>query len=294
MFIKKCYAFLLKALCLFLGNHVAKIFDVGFRFHRKINLKTPITLADKVSWLSLNEYSSLESQCTDKWEVRKYVQEKGLENILVPLVGGPWDQVDAVSFEELPSSFMLKATHGCKMGYPVEDKSKLNISDCREKMQSWLDVTYGTYSMELHYLQIPHRLYAEELLQNGEELIDYKFHCLNGKPQFILVCSNRKLDEKNRMSVTLDLFDINWKPIFEVIPFKSEVPGKGDVLKPRLLDEMLDIAKKLSEDFKFCRVDLYEYQGKVMFGELTFTPACGAFPNFTTEFLLAMGKLLQI
>lgn len=294
MFLKRCYARLLKCLCLIFGKNTAKIFDVAFRFRRIINLKHPMSLADKVSWLSLNEYSDLESSCTDKFEVRKYVQEKGLETILIPLVGGPWSSVEDVPLDELPSEFILKATHGCKMGYPVTDKSKMDASDCKTQMQSWLNTTYGTYSMEPHYANIPHRIYAEKLLKGGGSLIDYKFHCLNGVPEFVLVCSNRELDEKKQVSATLDLFDMEWKPIFEVLSYKHKKPGNGAVPKPDLFEKMVEIAKKLSEDFKFVRVDLYEHEGNVLFGELTFTPACGVFRTLSPEFLIQMGNRLQI
>lgn len=294
MLAKKCYGLVLECLRSIFGNNTAKEFDARFRFHRKLDLKNPKTLADKVSWLSVNEYASVESMCTDKFAVRKYVEEKGLREILIPLAGGPWERVSEVDFEQLPPSFMLKATHGCKMGYPVADKSALDAEDCRAEMQRWLDTTYGTYSMELHYRKIPHRVYAEKLLEDGQGIVDYKIHCMNGTPQFILVCSDRRLDEHGRMVITRDLFDTAWNPIPGVVPADLGDSEPGSSPKPELLDEMLTIAKKLSEDFKFVRVDLYVSQGKVLFGELTFTPACGIFPHFTTEFLEEMGALLHI
>ena len=294
MFIKKVYALVLRCIRIFFGNNAAKAFDVRIRFHKKLNLRTPKTLSDKVSWLSVNEYGSLETACTDKIEVREYIREKGLDRILIPLVGGPWDTVEAVCVEDLPSSFILKATHGCKMVYPVPDKTKLDVADCREKMQSWLNTTYGTYSVELHYENIPHRIYAEKLLEDGDAVIDYKFHCLNGEPKFVLVCSNRCMDDNNHMMVTLDLFDMQWKPIFEIVPYGAGVPGNGDIPKPALFDDMIKIARTLSKDFKFVRVDLYESEGAVLFGELTFTPACGAFSRFSDRFLSEMGSKLSI
>lgn len=294
MFMKKCYALALSCLRTVFGNNIAKEFDAKVRFHRTLNLKNPKTLADKVSWLSVNQYGSLESKCTDKYAVRQYIAEKGMEDILIPLEGGPWDNVSDIDFSLLPSSFMLKATHGCKMGCPVPDKSKLNVDECRKKMQEWMKTTYGTYSMELHYSEIPHRIYAEKLLEDGTAIVDYKIHCLNGKPQFILVCRDRKLDKHNRMAVTLDLFDSHWNPIPEVVPGRLRIPGTGEIPKPILLEEMLAIAEKLSEDFKFVRVDLYVSQNKVLFGELTFTPACGVFSSFSTTFLEEMGELLHI
>ena len=96
------------------------------------------------------------------------------------------------------------------------------------------------------------------------------------------------------MKCTLDLFDIEWNPIPEIVKSNSEIPGKGDVPKPENLDEMLHIAKLLAQDFKFVRVDLYNLHGKVLFGELTFSPACCVFPYFTDKFNKMMGDKLSL
>lgn len=296
MNIKKCYAGVLACLRHTLGDKTAKKFDAWFRFGRKLNLDSPKTLADKVSLLSIGEYqnSELVAMCTDKYAVRQYVTDKGLGQILIPLAGGCWRRVEEINFTELPDRIMLKATHGCKMNYPIPDKRKLDVSDCRAQIQKWLDTTYGTYSMELHYARIQHGVYAEQLLEDGGSLIDYKIHCLNGKPQFILVCSDRKIDGDKRMAVTLDLFDTEWNPIHEVRSSGLERAGTGKIPKPICLKEMLEIAEILSKDFKFVRVDLYEHNGAVLFGELTFTPACGVFPNFSTEFIRKMGDQMKL
>lgn len=294
MIVKKCYALTMKCLRTVLGDCAAKKFDARLRFHRKLDLKNPTTLADKVSWLSINERSELIPICTDKFAVREYVSRKGFAYILIPLVGGPWSSVEEVDLTGLPDKFILKATHGCKMNYPVLQKAKMDMSECKQQMQKWLDTTYGTYSMEPHYERIPHRIYAEKLLESAHDLMDYKFHCLNGEPQFVLVCSERKADVDKRMCVTLDLFDTKWNPVFEVQQVGAEIPGKGIIPKPQRLDEMLQIARELSGDFKFVRVDLYELDGVVLFGELTFTPACGVFPYFSDAFIEEMGKKLTI
>lgn len=213
---------------------------------------------------------------------------------MVPLVGGPWNKEEDVDFANLPNSFAIKATHGCKMNYLVPDKSKMNISKCRQEMQRWLATTYGGYSLEPHYLSIPHRIYAEEFLENSNQLIDYKIHCLNGKPEFILVCSDRKANGDAAMQVTLDLFDLKWQHIPELIPSGAEVAGDGSMPKPEKLTEMLEIAERLAKDFKFVRVDLYELNGKIYFGELTFTPGCCVLPYFTKKFDLEMGQKLKL
>lgn len=208
------------------GVDVAKKFDTYFRFHRKLNLKNPKTLADKVTYIELHDQSPLASVCTDKYAVREYVKSKGYGNTLVPLAyEGVWNSVDDINFDDLPNSFVIKATHGCKMNYFVPDKRKLDINDCKRSLHKWMGTTYGKYSLEPHYLSILHRLYAEEYLGDMPRMIDYKFHCLNGKPRFILALSDRRVDKDKPMQVTLNLFDTSWNFIPEIVRFNSEIPG---------------------------------------------------------------------
>lgn len=292
--LKKIYSCWLKVLVLLLGIDFAKQFDAYLRFRRKLNLKNPQTLADKVTYLFLHKNTPLMSTCTDKWAVREYIASKGLSDILIPTLGGPWTSVKDINFDSLPNEFILKATHGCKMNYFVPDKSKLDIPSCKRTLQKWLDTTYGTYSMEPHYKPIPHRIYAERLLDASGGLADYKIHCLNGEPSFILVCSERNAQGR-RMQVTLDLFDVNWHTQNQYLQSSGlEIVGMGKIAKPQYLNNMLKISRTLSADFSFVRVDLYEVQGKIYFGELTFSPACGVLPYFTDEFIYEMGKKLQV
>lgn len=294
MNVKMLYAKVLGGISAIAGVDAAKKFDAQLRFHKKLNLKEPTTLSDKITYIELHEQSSLAVTCTDKYAVREYVKGKGLGDILITLVGGPWSNIEEIDLNELPNSFVLKATHGCKMNYLVPDKSKMDGIQCRKEMVRWLATTYGGYSMELHYLTIPHRIYAEEYLENANQLIDYKIHCLNGKPEFILVCSDRETNGDAAMKVTLDLFDLEWNHIPELNSAGHELAGNGSIPKPDNLNEMIEIAKKLSEDFKFVRVDLYEINGRVYFGELTFSPGNCVLPYFTNRFDLEMGKKLQL
>lgn len=289
--LKIYYGRLLSALSRICGPACAKRFDTKIRFGRKLNLKNPRSLADKVCYIELFRPSDLRKTCTDKYAVREYIRNKGLERILVPLIGGPWNRADEVDFDVLPDSFVIKATHGCRMNEIVPDKSNLDINACRAKMGRWLDTDYGAYSMEPHYRNIPRRLFAETYM--GEALRDYKFHCLNGVPRFVLVCGERKWN-CGSMQVMLDTYDMDWRPVFEMRPSGKTYPGSGNIPKPQCFDEMRMIAEKLSEDFDFVRVDLYEQNGRVYFGELTFTPACGVFPYYTDKFLLEIGEDLVV
>lgn len=288
---KRHYGGLLSVLSRICGIACAKRFDARIRFRRKLNLKNPRSLADKVCYIELFRHCDLRKTCADKYAVREYIRNKNLGEILVPLIGGPWMRAAEVDFDALPDSFVIKAAHGCKMNEIVSDKTNLDINACRARMDGWLDTEYGTYSLEPHYRNIPRRLFAETYL--GEAPRDYKFHCLNGVPRFVLVCSERKWNGGS-MQVTLDTFDMDWRPVFVMCQSGKERPGSGNIPKPQCFDEMCLIAEKLSEDFDFVRVDLYELNGRVYFGELTFTPACGVFPYYNEKFLLEMGENLVI
>lgn len=182
----------------------------------------------------------------------------------------------------------FKATHGCKMNYLVPEKEKLDKNKCVAEMSKWLKTTYGTYSMEPHYLEIPHRIYAEEYLADADKLIDYKFHCMNGVPQFVLVCGDRVVTEiGNRVS--RHIFDMNWNHLSGLTDETADT-----VEKPEHFNQMIEIARELSADFKFVRVDLYDINGRVYFGELTFSPTNGVFSHYTQEFLNEMGSKLVI
>lgn len=294
MNVKKIYGWLLSAITKIAGINAAKQFDSKLRFHRKINLKNPESLSDKVSYIELHDQSPLAPMCTDKAEVRKYVVQKGFKDILIPIILEPTDSVDKIDFKKLPETFILKATHGCRMNYIVKDKSRLDEEECKGVMRKWLQTTYGTYSMEPHYLSIPPRIYAEQYIEDMNGLIDYKFHCLNGKPEFCLVCSGRSDKKGESMGVLLSLFDMEWNFIDEIVDYKNEKRGPSDIPKPKQFDRMKEIAAELSKDFKFVRIDLYEYEGKILFGEMTFSPACCVFPYFSDAFDKAMGKKLVL
>lgn len=291
--VKKLYGVFLLLMKFLFGIDMAKKIDTRLRFQKKLNLKNPTTLSDKVTYLELHQQNEIKAMCTDKFEVRKYVREKGLGESLVPILGGPWEDIGEIDIAGLPPVFILKATHGCKMNYVVR-KDNLDIKQLEKRVRQWQNTTYGVYSLEPHYAKIPHRIYAEKFLEHIDDLIDYKFHCTNGIPQFVLVCSKRNINDKGRMQVTLDLYDMEWNPIREVIAAGSELPGKGDIPRPALFSEMGEMARILSKDFEFVRVDLYEYESKVYFGELTFSPACCVFPYFTDRFDARMGRKLDI
>ena len=121
-------------------------------------------------------------------------------------------------------------------------------------------------------------------------MIDYKFHCINGNPEFVLTCSARQANGDAAMAVTLDLYDMEWNHIPEVVSMKNEIAGDGSIKKPETFERMKEIAKILSRDFEFVRVDLYDFEGKIYFGELTFSPWGGIMNSYSNEGVDILGK----
>ena len=286
---KVAYAGILFIIERIFGIDTAKKFDVFLRFRKQLNLKNPQTLADKVSYIALHTLPDLAVCCTDKWEARRYVSSKGLDEILIPVYGDAVSKAEDVDFHALPERFVLKATHGCAMNYICKDKAALDTKACTAVMNQWLRTTYGTFSVEPHYRKLRHRIYCEAYLADAEVLMDYKIHCINGRPEFILACSGR-----DGGFVQMDIFDLNWQWLDAVQPYKGHIPGDGSIPKPQNLDKMIQIAGILSKDFDFVRVDLYEVNGQVYFGEMTFTPANGVFPSYKQDLLNRAGKKLKI
>ena len=291
--IKRLYAILLSFIEYLFGIDLAKKFDTKLRFHKSLDLKNPKTLSEKVTYIELHKQSPLAPSCTDKYEVREFVKSRGLENILIPVYGEAWSDVNQIDFNTLTYPCILKATHGCKMNYVLHDINNIDLQKCKKELSKWLKISYGTYSIEPHYKTIPHRIYAEKFIDGIDDLIDYKFHCINGNPEFVLTCSQRKANGDAAMAVTLDLFDMEWKHIPEIIGSGNEIAGDGLIQKPETFDRMKEIARVLSRGFEFVRVDLYEIDGNILFGEMTFSPACCVFPYFSKEFDIEMGNKFE-
>ena len=291
--IKRLYAILLSFIEYLFGIDLAKKFDTKLRFHKSLDLKNSKTLSEKVTYIELHKQSPLAPSCTDKYEVREFVKSRGLENILIPVYGKAWSDVNQIDFNTLTYPCILKATHGCKMNYVLHDINNIDLQKCKKELSKWLKISYGTYSIEPHYKTIPHRIYAEKFIDGIDDLIDYKFHCINGNPEFVLTCSQRKTNGDAAMAVTLDLFDMEWKHIPEIIGSGNEIAGDGLIQKPETFDRMKEIARVLSRGFEFVRVDLYEINGNILFGEMTFSPACCVFPYFSKEFDIEMGNKFE-
>jgi hypothetical protein len=171
------------------------------------------------------------------------------------------------------------------MNIICEDKDSLDWEKAKKRMNHWLHTPQWRMCLEPHYLSIQPRIICEKYLGNSNSIIDYKFHCLNGVPQFILACFDRDKGLK------LNLYDLKWNQLDEICDaHRSEIK----IPPPAGLKEMIEVSRKLAQDFKFVRVDLYEIDGVIFFGELTFTPATGVLPYFSDKLLLEYGRKLAL
>lgn len=261
--------------------------------HENIDWNNPIDLNQKINWLKFHSNSQTWGDLADKYKVREFIKDMGMQDILIPLYG-VWNKAKEIDFNKLPSSFVLKTNHGSGEVVIVCDKNHLDINKVIKQLNACLEMPYGVESGEPHYLLIKPKIIAEQYLLSKDKfstsLVDYKIWCFNGEPQHIWVCYSRTKKE-----VRVESYDLEWNYHPEYSVFTDHyINGGGIVPKPVNLGEMLDVARKLSHGFKQVRVDLYNQNGKIYFGEMTFTSNGGYMNFYTREFLNEMGNKISI
>ena len=239
---------------------------------QKLNLDNPQTLDEKIQKLKLESYATdpLIIQCADKYAVRKYIEENGCADLLVPLIAA-YDKVEDVEWDKLPQAFAMKWNFGSGFNIICPDKSKLDIEDTKKKMKEWGKNKFWLYFSEMHYKAMPKKIVVEEYLkpEHGVQPDDYKIYCFNGVPKYILLCTGREFGRPK-----FYFFDENWT-LARINRDSKAAPEDFTYPRPECLDKLLESAKTLSAPFKFVRADFYVVNGKVYFGELTFTPDAG-------------------
>lgn len=257
-----------------------------FKFKKNLNLREPKDFNEKINWLKLYSYNKnpIVRACSDKVAVREYVAKCGCSETLNEVIG-IYDSVDDIDWDKLPSKFVLKCNHGCGCNIVCADKNDLNIQDVTRVLENWQRNSYHLAYAEMQYRTNSRKILCERYLEPEVGLlpIDYKIYCFNGIPKLILVCTEREI------KVKFNFFDLDWN-ILDI----GKSPADKFVPKPKCLDKMVEYARILSGDFPFVRVDFYEYQGKPIFGELTFTPAAGIAEYYNREGLLLLGKMLDL
>lgn len=260
------------------------------RVGRPLNMKNPTTLNEKLQWLKFNYRFPLQSIVSDKLLVRDYVAEKIGAEYLIPLLGA-WDNYNDVDFDKLPEKFVLKCNHDSGGLVVCADKSKLDHKEAKNRVEKSLKSNFFYIGREYQYRNIKPRIICEQFISdNGKVPMDYKIYCFNGKPDVILVCKDRFSDNTHRASYLY--FDQEWR--FQPLNKGDENLTEVDVPKPKNLDRMIEIAKELSKDFLFARIDLYNIDGQIYFGEITLSPNSGFDPDIKYETDLMFGEKLRI
>lgn len=262
---------------------------------RKLDLKKPKRFTEKLQWYKLNYKNPLMIRCVDKYDVREYVKEKGLERILIPCYG-VFDSVDDIDWNSLPNRFVMKDTlgGGGASVIIVKDKSKEDINKLKSRASEWTAIKAHVKSDGRewpYYSGKRHRIIIEEFLESNKEaggLIDFKFFCFDGIPMWIYVLADRELGN----GVGVGIYDSNFRRINAARA--DERPLERFVEKPETFELMREISTILSKEFPETRVDLYEVDGEVKFGEITFYDGSGYMTFDPDDFDFTMGAAFKL
>lgn len=254
---------------------------------KKLDWNNLVTYREKMQWAKAYDSTLEKARLADKYLVREWISEKIGEEYLIPLLG-VWDRAEQIDFDLLPDKFVLKTNHSSGFNIIVKDKKNLNIKSVRSKLNDWLDIDFAFYNgFELHYAMINRKIIAEEYVENQDgELPDYKFMCFNGKPYYCYVDVGRF---GNHIQYVMDM---DWK----LQPWNDGYFGekKETPIKPERFDDMKKMAETLCEGYSHVRVDFYYVNGKIYFGEMTFTNGCGYDPILPEEYDIKLGELWKI
>lgn len=259
-------------------------------FHRKLNWENPQTYSEKIQWLKLYGRTPINRVMSDKYLVKDYIKNQIGEQYVIPLLG-VWDRPEDIDFSMLPDKFVIKCNHNSGKGmYICRDKSKLDEVAVRKELRKGLRQDYFIESRDYCYKDISRKIIAETYMEDSEtkELRDYKFFCFDGEPKTLFIASGRLQGEE---CVTFDFFDMDYNHL----PFTNGHPNaKVQPQKPKCFEEMKQLAAKLSKGMPHVRVDFYEVNGQVYFGEFTFSHWGGLKPFEPEEWDYTFGAWIKL
>lgn len=262
------------------------------RMGKELNLNNPQTFNEKIQWLKLYDRHPEYTMMVDKYAAKQYVASKIGDEYIIPTLG-VWTKFDDIDFDKLPNKFVLKCTHDSGGLVICKDKSTLDIAAAKRKIEHCLKRKYYYIHREWPYKNVPPRIIAEKYMTDNvntstnETLKDYKFYCFDGKVRFLMINSDRNF----KTSTKADYFDrdFNWLDFTWGYEHANVRP-----VKPDCFDEMIAISEKLSKGLPHVRVDLYECNGQIYFGELTFYDGSGFDKIEPIEWDYKIGKMLKL
>lgn len=255
---------------------------------KKLDLKRPKTFTEKINWYKLYfcPQSELIIQCSDKYMVREYLINNGMEQYLPELIG-VWNHVDEMDWESLPDKFAIKNSNGCGYNIICDDKRYIDQKKAKRILSKWMKEKFGCYNAEPHYNIGKKCIICEKYIESENLLpLDYKIHCMNGTPTVVQLCAERTSSHS-----TYIYYDTDRNPLdFGVSPAKDKLAIDED-----LFSEMMLVAKKIASQFPYVRVDFFINKNKLQISELTFSPSAGLKPDLKHgDGDLKMGDLLDL
>ena len=258
------------------------------KFKLDLDLEHPKAYTAKLQWLKIHDRKDLYTILADKAAVRDYIKDKLGEEYLVP-VFAIYNSVDEIDWDALPERFVLKCTHGSGCNIICTDKGSLDVEKAKKKLSEWMKHSWFWFGREWTYKNITPRIICEHYIESsqGETPNDYKFLCFNGEPGLMQLHMNRY-----KSNYTMDYYDMDWN--------KTDITKRGTAIsaekaqKPQNFEKMKELAGFLAKDTYFSRIDFYNLDGKIYFGEITFFPTSGLSPFDNYEDDLMMGNLIHL
>lgn len=258
---------------------------------KSLDLEHPQTFNEKLQWLKLYDRKPEYTTMVDKYAVKKYVADKIGEEYIIPTLG-VWDNPDDIDFDTLPNKFVLKCNHNSGLGMCIcKDKSKLNIENVKSELKKGLAQDYYLTGREWPYKNVPRKIIAEKYMtdtSDSSDFTDYKFFCFNGYVDCVMVCLERSSGDTK-----FYFFDSNWN-LKRLNTRGKNAPDGFTISKPSQMDKMFEIAAKLSKGLPFVRIDLYQSNDHIYFGEITFFSDSGFDANLLPETDKYFGNLIHL
>lgn len=271
-------------------KYIKKMFKLNMGY--ELDLDNPKTFNEKLQWLKLNYHNPDSVIMVDKYLSKKYVAERIGEEYVVPLYG-VWNSFDEIDFDTLPEQFVLKTTHDCGGVVVCKDKSTFDKASAKAFLEKHLAHEYFYHCREWAYKQVKPRIIAEKFMKDSKDqieegLTDYKFFCFNGEPKAMFIATDRA---KEDTETKFDFFDME----FNHLPFTNGHPNSDKIIKkPEQFELMIELSKKLSAGLPHVRVDFYESEGNIYFGEMTFFHWGGFVPFEPKEWDEKFGDYIQL